>query len=135
LTNGVTISLAAAADLVGVIDKLAHQCAPQVLARRIVVLRHQLIECCTNANASEGVSAKVDEPQDVLLFRSDAVVDTKAAAKRLGITDAGVRWLCRKERIVAKQDSSGRWWIDAASLDEAVIDRKQQSRGRKCHKN
>jgi hypothetical protein len=124
LAHGVTISFAAAADLVGVIDALALRCAPLVLSRRLVKLRNQLIECCTYANTHADVSTEGVEPEDVLSFQPDEIVDSKTAAQRLGISEAGVRWHCRQGQFMdtAKQ-INGRWWISRDAVDHYVSER------------
>ncbi|MCV7101533.1 helix-turn-helix domain-containing protein [Mycobacterium palustre] len=117
-----TISFAAAADLVGVIDALAVRCAPQVLSARVVALRNDLIGCCsTRVTARFDASAEVVGADEVLALDPRGLVDVKAAAARLGITEDGVRWLCKRGRLAASK-ISGRWWIEPASI--AMHDRR-----------
>jgi hypothetical protein len=123
INEGVTISHAAAVDLVGVIDRLAQRCAPQVLAERIVVLRNDLIQCCTRATTQLDASTEVIGVQNVLALNPGALVDTTAAAEMLDITRDGVTWLCKHKRLAASK-VNGRWWIEPAS-----IELYQQSRG------
>jgi hypothetical protein len=116
VTEGVTVSYAAAADLVGVIDELARQCAPQVLSRRVVTLRNDLIDCCTRAITYVDTSAEATAAQDVLALNPGALIDANSVAQTLNMTPDGVRWLCKKERLAATK-VNGRWWIDPASVE------------------
>jgi hypothetical protein len=129
INEGVTVSYAAAADLVGVIDRLARLCAPQVLAGRIVDLRNDLIQCCTRAITQLDASAEVVGVRDVLALNPGALVDTTAAAEMLDITRDGVTWLCKRKRLAASK-VNGRWWIEPAS-----IELYQLSKGRSDERN
>lgn len=127
VVNGILISRAAAEDLVGVIDALVLRCRPQVISRRVAALRHQLIQSCTHADASAYESAEAIEAPDPLVFESSMITDTATVASRLGITEAGVRYLCRTGSLVAVQ-ANGRWRIDPESVDAYEAQRIQRQR-------
>lgn len=126
-THGVTISCAAAADVVAAIDALALRCAPQVLSQRLVVLRNDLIRCITRVTTQFGTSAEVDSAADVLALDPRDLIDTETAAKKLNITGDGVRWLCNNERLAATK-KAGRWWIDPASIDLYLANQRKRER-------
>jgi hypothetical protein len=123
--NGIVISRSAAEDLVGVIDAVALRCAPQVLSGRLVALRKRLIECCTYAKTNADVSTEAAETDDLLSFDQDAAIDSKAAAQRLGISEAGVRWHCRKGRFMdTSAQTNGRWFISRDAVDQYANERR-----------
>ena len=115
-TGGVTVSYAAAADLVKAIDEPAMRCAPHVLSRRLVMLRSELVECCTRAIARVEASTEVVAARNVLALDPGVVIDATTAARMLNMTPDGVRWLCKNERLAGSK-VNGRWWIDLASVD------------------
>lgn len=114
--DGVLLSYARAADVVGVIDRLAMLCKPQVLARKVVELRADLIESLTRANTRDDTSTEVVESHEVLALAPEILIDPKTTAPILNITEDGVRWLCKRQRLVATKVGN-RWWIDPFSVE------------------
>jgi hypothetical protein len=115
--NGVLLSYARAADVVGVIDRLAMLCKPQVLSRKVVELRADLIQSLTRANTRDDTSTEVVEKQEVLALAPDVVIDPNTAAAMLNITADGVRWLCKNNQHLVATKVGTRWWIDPQSVE------------------
>lgn len=112
---GVMVSPEVAADLIAALDRLAALITPRggLLSPRLIAIRERFTRAITRVDASAEVAAA----QDVLVFERDAITDTTTAAQVLGISEDGVRWLCRTGRLDA--DRMGRQWaIGIASLEE-----------------
>lgn len=122
---GVVVSEEAARELVAAIDELAKLAAPKgaSLHPRLAGIRRDLANCSTRENARPDASTEVVARHDLLAW--DCVVDTESAARTLGITPDGVRWLCRNKRL-ERTRAVGRWWISEASLKDYRARRSEQ---------
>lgn len=124
--EGVALSDADAAELADALDVLAHFAADRGarLSPRLVRLRDGLRAArgSTRDNARTGVDHIVDA-----LTVDMGAVDTATAAKALGLTSDGVRYLCRSRRLPAYR-SRGRWWINAVELELYAAARTQINR-------
>lgn len=115
--EGVALSDDDAAELVAALDALERLAAAHGarLSPRLVDLRRGLSALAeTRASARADARIGVAEVADALTVDMGAV-DTATAARALGITSDGVRYLCRSGRLPAYR-RAGRWWINAAEL-------------------
>jgi hypothetical protein len=116
--RGVLLSPSDVAEIVAAIDyltRIAWQHRQRVPAR-IVALRRELAESATYA--ATYADLRVDAPAALKgTHFGPGVVDTATAAHDLDITEAGVRDLCRRGRLIAMK-AEGSWHIARASIDD-----------------
>ncbi|WP_040802797.1 helix-turn-helix domain-containing protein [Nocardia concava] len=129
--DGVALSDDDAAELVAALDALARLAADRGarLSPRLVALRHGLAQGASSSREHPHADARtgVDFVLDALTVDTGAV-DTATAARALGLTPDGVRYLCRSKRLPGFR-SGGRWWINAAELD-ALVQARRTAAGR-----
>jgi hypothetical protein len=114
----VTLNDSAARLVVAAINELGALAARNggYLPVALVGVRNAIAGSITHAATGADTRAPVDSAPLDLPLNSNAVVDTATAARRLGVTPNGIRWLCQKGRLDASH-RAGRWWITTESLD------------------
>ncbi|WP_254704614.1 helix-turn-helix domain-containing protein [Rhodococcus pyridinivorans] len=119
LTGTIAVPAPVARDLVdaiGRLEQLAHD-RGFVLAPHMHRIRADLATALSAVTTDGRASTSVPDLLGDLLFRRDTgLVDTAAAAQRLGITPGGVRDLCRRGRLPAVR-RHGRYWITTDDLE------------------
>ncbi|GAB3216788.1 helix-turn-helix domain-containing protein [Mycolicibacterium hippocampi] len=128
--RGVALSYKAAQDVVAALDTLESLAADRgaLLQLPLQQLRRDL-RCHSQSHVDPHVDARTEVVAGVAatLDLDPGVIDVKTAASALGLTEAGVRYLCRKGRIQANS-RGGRWWIPADELQAHVEARKERRR-------
>jgi excisionase family DNA binding protein len=96
------------------------------LPPEVIEARNGIADAITRARTRVGASSEVSIVPMPLALNPIAVVDTATAAQQLGMTDDGVRWLCRTGRLTATK-TGRQWWVTTESIAEYLA----QNRSRK----
>lgn len=121
--RSVTITEAAAKELVAAVDTLDQLARPQGkrVSESLAAIRRELLNCTTDVPTR--VHGSTDDVAALMVSELGPMgLDTATAAGLLGITPGGVRWLCRRGHLDAVRHR-GRWLVDRPSLDRYRAER------------